>query len=336
MANLKIKDGDNTDKYIIKTGVGSDGDPFVDPQVGAITETAPGTDTASSGLNGRLQRIAQRITSLIALLPASLGQKTGANSFPVVLPSDQGAIPVTDNSGSLTVDAPTGTPVNVQIGDGTNQVSLLTSTADGAADAVNLIRTTARLMGFNGTTWDRIRANTTGLFAVGGLAHDDADTAGNRPVKVGYRAIGHGANPTAVAAADVTHGLANIAGIPFMIGGHPNIVTISASYTGTQTNTAVITVSAGTRIIVTSLALYADGGGTGPLDVQVGFGTSTITTTAAIIDHPGIAKGSGVVLGNGAGIVAMGADDADLRITAAGFGTGDELTICVSYYTITA
>ena len=34
---------------------------------GAVAETAPATDTASSGLNGRLQRIAQRLTSLIAL-----------------------------------------------------------------------------------------------------------------------------------------------------------------------------------------------------------------------------------------------------------------------------
>jgi hypothetical protein len=43
-----------------------------DTKVGALTETAPGTDTASSGLNGRLQRIAQRLTSLIGLLPAAL------------------------------------------------------------------------------------------------------------------------------------------------------------------------------------------------------------------------------------------------------------------------
>lgn len=35
--------------------------------VGSLTETAPASDTASSGLNGRLQRIAQRLTSLIAL-----------------------------------------------------------------------------------------------------------------------------------------------------------------------------------------------------------------------------------------------------------------------------
>lgn len=46
-------------------------------RIGIITETAPATDTASSGLNGRLQRIAQRITSLIALLPAALGTGGG-------------------------------------------------------------------------------------------------------------------------------------------------------------------------------------------------------------------------------------------------------------------
>lgn len=64
----------------------SDG-PFA-TQTGAITETSPATDTASSGLNGRLQRIAQRLTSLIAQIPASLGIKTTANSMSVTLPSD--------------------------------------------------------------------------------------------------------------------------------------------------------------------------------------------------------------------------------------------------------
>lgn len=64
-------------------------------RIGDLTETAPASDTASSGLNGRLQRIAQRITSLIGLLPASLGQKTMANSLAVVVASDQSNIPVT-------------------------------------------------------------------------------------------------------------------------------------------------------------------------------------------------------------------------------------------------
>lgn len=72
--------------------------------IGAVTETVPASDTASSGLNGRLQRIAQRITSLIALLPASLGQKTMANSLAVTIASDQTAVPASQ-SGTWTVTA---------------------------------------------------------------------------------------------------------------------------------------------------------------------------------------------------------------------------------------
>jgi hypothetical protein len=63
--------------------------------IGAVNETAPSTDTASSGLNGRMQRIAQRISSLIAQIPATLGQKTSANSLAVTIASDQSAIPIT-------------------------------------------------------------------------------------------------------------------------------------------------------------------------------------------------------------------------------------------------
>jgi hypothetical protein len=51
--------------------------------MGSLTETAPASDTASSGQNGRLQRIAQRLTSLIALVPASLGSKAAASAFAV-------------------------------------------------------------------------------------------------------------------------------------------------------------------------------------------------------------------------------------------------------------
>jgi hypothetical protein len=49
---------------------------------GAVTETAPTTDTASSGLNGRLQRIAQRLTTMIggAGLTASAAFTPAASS----------------------------------------------------------------------------------------------------------------------------------------------------------------------------------------------------------------------------------------------------------------
>lgn len=59
--------------------------------VGATNESAAGSDTATSGLNGRLQRIAQRTTSLIALVPAAL---TGSGNFKTAL---QEAIPAGSN-----------------------------------------------------------------------------------------------------------------------------------------------------------------------------------------------------------------------------------------------
>jgi hypothetical protein len=51
--------------------------------IGIVTETAPTTDIASSGLNGRLQRIAQRVTSLITALgsPFQAGGSIGNTTF---------------------------------------------------------------------------------------------------------------------------------------------------------------------------------------------------------------------------------------------------------------
>lgn len=77
--------------------------PTTNALTGAVDETAPVTDTASSGLNGRLQRIAQRLTSLIALLPAALGQTTKAASLSVALASDDASLTL---QGSLTEAAP--------------------------------------------------------------------------------------------------------------------------------------------------------------------------------------------------------------------------------------
>lgn len=59
--------------------------------IGAVGETAPASDTASSGLNGRMQRIAQRLTSIIAQLPASLGIKSAATSLSVTQATEDAA-----------------------------------------------------------------------------------------------------------------------------------------------------------------------------------------------------------------------------------------------------
>ena len=138
-------------------------------QIGIVTEAAPASDTASSGLNGRLQRIAQRLTSLIALFPTSLGQGTMATSMKVVLPSDQAAIPVTLTSTTVT---------------GTVTVDTELPTAAALADAASATPTTPTVgsvpLLMNATTVDRQRtvrdtldSTGTGIAAAGLVAQYD-------------------------------------------------------------------------------------------------------------------------------------------------------------------
>lgn len=57
--------------------------------LGAVTETAPATDTASSGLNGRLQRVAQRLSTLITNIGTLVfGAGTAASALRITLASD--------------------------------------------------------------------------------------------------------------------------------------------------------------------------------------------------------------------------------------------------------
>lgn len=181
-------------------------------------------------------------------------------------------------------------------------------------------------------------ASSLNAQVVGSIAHDGIDS-GN-PVKIGAKAIAHGTNPTAVAAADRTDLYANRAGIPFVIAGHPNIVTAEYNWTTAKTDTAVVTVSAGTKIVVTRASVTCSNANTVSVGVRLGFATSTLSATSdgsnvsgIILSHPAIAAGSGVVEGAGAGMLGVGADDADLRITADAPTTGACRAI-ISYYTI--
>lgn len=182
-----------------------------------------------------------------------------------------------------------------------------------------------------------------GLMIAGCTAHDAVD-AGS-PAKIGAKAIAHGANPTAVAAADRTDLYANRHGVLFTIGGHPNIITRTVTIsdaTGAQTDASMVgTIAAGTKVAVTSLAVTVDSAttATGGVEVKIGFGATTIPaetsagTNGILLCHKGIAAGSGVVLGNGSGILGIGADGEELRLTCEDPVGG---TICVSfsYFTI--
>lgn len=177
-------------------------------------------------------------------------------------------------------------------------------------------------------------ANGLKTSAGGNVAHDAVDS-GN-PVKVGMRAIAHGTNPTAVAAADRTDWLANRAGVPFTIGGHPNIVTLKhTTITTAVTDAAIISVSAGTKIVVTGFTVTLDNASTVFPTFLMGFGaTNTPTTTGVIGAHGGIPAGGGFSRGDGSGIIGIGGDGEDLRVTTTGNATGNGLQIVVTYFTI--
>jgi hypothetical protein len=115
---VELKDGATDTR--VKVGAGSAlvtgdnamavADPTGNALIGALTETAPASDTASSGLNGRLQRIAQRLTSVLTGIVLAAGTaiigKVGGITIEVsdefARPADTTAYAVGDAIGATT------------------------------------------------------------------------------------------------------------------------------------------------------------------------------------------------------------------------------------------
>ncbi len=263
--------------------------------------------------------------------PVKIGGKAATSTPAAVSAGDRvdsyfdefGRQAVFDGGASLTVDAPVATPIAARLSDGAAFYDTIVDTQLPAA------LVTGRLDVNLGATGTGVK-----IEAVGDLDHDAPNAGGNNPAIAGAEAIAHGTNPTAVAAADVTKLYANRAGIPFVIGGHPNVVTVRANFTTSQADQALVTVAGGLKIVVTRISALLSNAASVDVDVLIGFGASaTPTTTGVVLSHPDIAPGSGVVEGSGAGILGVGADGEDLRLTS-GVPTGGSLDIVVSYYTI--
>ena len=156
-------------------------------------------------------------------------------------------------------------------------------------------------------------------------------------------AVDHGSSPTVVAAGETASWHSSRHGVPFVIGGHPNLITRMARVLdsdGAQTDTALVTIAGGNKIIVTRMSVLASSANTVDVAFRAGFGTATLPglpgttgTDGFIMAHPNIAPGSGVVEGNGSGILGIGGDNADLRYTCDD-PVGGELWIVVSYYLV--
>lgn len=221
-----------------------------------------------------------------------------------------------------TIDADTGNIATSVANIDTDTSTIITHTSNSATSLAIL------------DDWDN--AASDGASVSGDVAHDTADAG--EPVKVGMRAVAMKANPTEVAANDRTDWLAGVHGVPFVLGGHPNILSQNLTVTdadGAQTDTAIITAAANVAIVVTAIEVTADNANTGDVGCRIGFGTANTPAQDAaqvIMNHTGIAPGSGIVKGDGSGILGIGASNEDLRVTCED-PAGGNLSITVTYFT---
>lgn len=262
-----------------------------------------------------------------------------ADNFPITPGTGRNAATDEVTFSGDTADVQIVRPAHVAGAEGSKTVEAVTQTAGSASPAAAVA-----VGGHDGTNLQRLRVDADGHTQVdvltlpgvkGSIAHDTADA--DPPVKVGAKAVAHGSNPTAVAAADVTDVYANRHGIPFTIAGHPNLQTTVIEYTGAQTDASLVgTINSGTKVVVTFLGVRAANANTAFPAARIGFGATNTPTlgSAGLIDgHPGIPAGGGFNCGDGSGIIGQGGDGEEVRITS-GAPTGGSLYVTLKWFTI--
>jgi len=257
-----------------------------------------------------------------------VGGGTEATALRVTVATDStGLVSIDDGGGNISTDWNGTVP---PIGAGT----------EAAALRVTMATDSTGQMTVDGTV--TANAGTGTRTITGDVAHDTADSGS--PLSMGYNAAEFAADPPQIDTdGDRVRGIATPQGIAWTLGGHPNIVSREYMTTGAQTNDAISdTVAAGSHVVVTECEVLASAAGTTNPAVRIGFGATAVPTEPTtgnfvdgmVLSHPGLAAGSGVVRGNGSGVVAIGAAGAELRITCDAPTTG-QLTVLVSYYVTT-
>lgn len=219
---------------------------------GAVTETAPGTDTASSGLNGRLQRIAQRLSSLITALgsPFQAGGSIGNTAFGVNNGPGGAAVNIQDGGNSITVDG-----VFFQA---TQPVSLASTTITGSVAVTGPLTDT------------QLRATAvpvSGTVAVTGPLTDTQLRATPVPISGTIDAITVGYAPHAIGF---------------------TVLNKSGEYNTAQTGVALWTPAAGKKFVITDLTISTAGTTSGIITVWQG---AVADTTYTIGTDPTLFRG---------------------------------------------
>lgn len=192
-------------------------------------------------------------------------------------------IPATSADGLL-VDI---SNANVPIGDGTNLVSIDTTPADGETNNVNSLHAMARLALYNGSTWDRVRGNTSN-----GMLVDVSRVQGQVQVGDGTNAIsvdtsGTDAETNAVNQLHTQARIYEYNGTTWDRKRSHATVFKAAQYTSAQTGTALWTPGSGLSVVVTSLQIQSYGTTAGTAIIWFGGAadtTYTRSTDAAIFD----------------------------------------------------
>lgn len=195
-----------------------------------------------------------------------------------------GSFPVTDSGGSLTVDAPVGTPLFVRLSDGTSAITTLAvSLASVPSHPVTNAGTFAVQAAQSGT-WNIGTVTTvttcSAVTAVNGssVAHDAVDS-GN-PHKIGARAVTSLSAGTSVADADRTDVKASVDGAIYTRSiALEDIVTATPVVIADGSSTSVIAAQgAGIKIYLTEVIIANTSASNITVDLRNGVGGAVLAT----------------------------------------------------------
>lgn len=212
-----------------------------------------GTNIATDEVTGTLEHV-----QLMKLAISTDGSRT--------------LIPATSADGLL-VDI---SNANVPIGDGTNLLSIDTAPGDAEANTVNAIHTMARLAMYNGTTWDRVRGNTSNGVQVDVTRVQGQVQIGDGTSPISVDTTGTDAESNAVNQLHTQARLYEYNGTTWDRKRSHATINKVGQYTSAQTGTALWTPSSGRAVVVTALQIQSYGTTAGTAIVW--FGASADTT----------------------------------------------------------
>jgi hypothetical protein len=230
---------------------------------------------------------------------------------------------VTGSEGSKTV-------VELAGGGGTEAAALRVTLASDSTGVVSVDDNGAALTVDNGGTFavqvDGAALTALQLIDDSVFADDAAFTVGTSKVTAaGILAVAHGSTPDTADALDAVVPIANRHRIPFVLGGHPNLQSSEYFTSGAITDDNILpAISAGTIYVITGITVTCSNANVTSPSVRIGFGTANVPSQGStnadavakvVLSHPGIAPGSGIVKGYSGGIVGIGGDGEELRIT---------------------